>query len=110
MNNNNNKEKIKLLLLCASLLIKHSEINDSSSSSEDEQQQTIVAIHEATKQTKHNKSNHWYNNVVLTLEDIEFKKHFRITRSTFQYLCEELIPILQRRNNNNSSSSIGKWQ
>src|SRR5688572_28016646 len=101
-----NKEKIHLLLLCASLLAKCSEINDSSSSSdEDEQQQTIVAIHKATKRTKHNKSNHWYNNIVLTLEDIEFKKHFRITRSTFQYLCEELIPILQRRNNNSNSSN-----
>src|SRR5688572_18481918 len=99
----NNKEKINLLLLCTtSLLVKRSEINDSSSASssssnEDKQQQTIIAIYEATKRTKHNKSNHWYNNVVLTLEDIEFKKHFRITRSTFQYLCEELIPILQRR-------------
>ena len=64
----NNKEKIHLLLLCASLLVKHSEINDSSSSfssNEDKQQQTIVAIHEATKWIKHNKSNHWYNNVVL---------------------------------------------
>ena len=62
----NNKEKTNLLLLYASLLVKCSEINDSSSSSdEDEQQQTIVAIHEATKQTKHNKSNHWYNNIVL---------------------------------------------
>ena len=45
------------------------------------------------------------NNVVLTLEDIEFKKHFRITRSTFQYLCEELIPILQRSHNDNNNSS-----
>ena len=64
----NNEEKINLLLLYASLLVKCSEINDSSSSSsydEDKQQQTIVAIHEATKQTNHNKSNHWYNNVVL---------------------------------------------
>src|SRR6266511_6061450 len=83
--------------------------NDSSSSSssnEDKQQQTIVTIHEVTKRTKHKKSNHWYNNVVLTLEDIEFKKHFQITRSTFQYLCKELIPILQRSHNDNNNSSI----
>jgi hypothetical protein len=43
--------------------------------------------------------------VVLTLEDIEFKKHFQITRSTFQYLCKELIPILQRSHNDNNNSS-----
>ena len=43
--------------------------------------------------------------MVLTLEDIEFKKHFRITRSTFQYLCKELIPILQRSHNDNNNSS-----
>src|SRR6266511_4904976 len=35
------------------------------------------------------------------MQDFEFKRHFRLTRSTFEWLCCEIIPLL--RGNSNES-------
>ncbi|GES92551.1 putative nuclease HARBI1 [Rhizophagus clarus] len=52
-------------------------------------------------------SNYWFNEVCLNMQDFEFKKHFRLTRSTFEWLCCEIIPLL-RRNSNEPGRSIGE--
>jgi hypothetical protein len=30
------------------------------------------------------------------MQDFEFKRHFRLTRTTFEWLCCEIIPPLRR--------------
>ncbi len=41
-------------------------------------------------------SQYWFNEICLNLPDFEFKRHFRLTRSTFEWLCCEIIPLLRR--------------
>lgn len=41
-------------------------------------------------------SQYWFNEICLNMPDIEFKRHFRLTRSTFEWLCCEIIPFLRR--------------
>ena len=38
----------------------------------------------------------WFNEICLNMPDFEFKRHFRLTRSTFEWLCCEIIPLLRR--------------
>ncbi|GES93030.1 putative nuclease HARBI1 [Rhizophagus clarus] len=43
------------------------------------------------------------------MQDFEFKRHFRLTRSTFEWLCCEIIPLLKR--NSNEPGIIGlAWE
>jgi len=44
-------------------------------------------------------SQYWFNEICLNMPDFEFKRHFRLTRSTFEWLCCEIIPLLRRNNN-----------
>jgi hypothetical protein len=41
-------------------------------------------------------SHYWFNEICLNMQDFEFKRHFRLTRSTFEWLCCEIIPLLKR--------------
>jgi hypothetical protein len=41
-------------------------------------------------------SQYWFNEICLNMPDIEFKRHFRLTRTTFEWLCCEIIPFLRR--------------
>src|SRR5437763_16698325 len=41
-------------------------------------------------------SQYWFNEICLNMPDFEFKRHFRLTRSTFEWLCCEIIPLLRR--------------
>ncbi|CAB5381143.1 unnamed protein product [Rhizophagus irregularis] len=41
-------------------------------------------------------SQYWFNEICLNMQDFEFKRHFRLTRSTFEWLCCEIIPHLRR--------------
>ncbi|CAB4436236.1 unnamed protein product [Rhizophagus irregularis] len=41
----------------------------------------------------------WFNNIYNSWENAEFKRHFRITKTTFEWLCTEIAPILLQRNN-----------
>jgi hypothetical protein len=41
-------------------------------------------------------SQYWFNEICLNMQDFEFKRHFRLTRSTFEWLCCEIIPFLRR--------------
>ena len=43
------------------------------------------------------------------MQDFEFKRHFRLTRTTFEQLCCEIIPLLRR--NCNEPGIIGlAWE
>ena len=42
-------------------------------------------------------SQYWFNEICLNLPDFEFKRHFRLTRSTFEWLCCEIISLLRRK-------------
>jgi len=54
-------------------------------------------------------SQYWFNEICLNMPDFEFKRHFRLTRSTFEWLCCEVIPLLRR--NNNEPGIIGlAWE
>ena len=45
------------------------------------------------------------------MQNFEFKRHFRLTRSTFEWLCCEIIPLLRRDSNNPGSDIIGlAWE
>ena len=55
-------------------------------------------------------SKYWFDQICLNMPDFEFKRHFRLTRSTFEWLCCEIIPLL-RRNSNESDNIIGlAWE
>ena len=41
-------------------------------------------------------SQYWFHKICLKMQDFEFKRHFRLTRSTFEWLCHEIIPLLKR--------------
>ena len=44
-------------------------------------------------------SKYWFDQICLNMPDFEFKRHFRLTRSTFEWLCCEIIPLLRRNSN-----------
>ena len=64
-----------------------------------------MEINESINLRIHNRllSKYWFNQICLNMPDFEFKRHFRLTRSTFEWLCCEIIPLLRR---NSSESSI----
>ena len=47
-------------------------------------------------------SQYWFNEICLNMPDFEFKRHFRLTRSTFKWLYCEIILLLRR----NSSETV----
>jgi hypothetical protein len=53
----------------------------------------------------------WFYEICMNMQDFEFKRHFRMTRSTFEWLCCEIIPLLRRDNNNPGPGIIGlAWE
>jgi hypothetical protein len=52
--------------------------------------------HNNLKKLNRSISQYWFNEICLNMQDFEFKRHFRITRSTFEWLCCEIIPLLKR--------------
>ena len=51
-------------------------------------------------------SKYWFNKVCLNMQDVEFKRYFRLTRSTFEWLCCEII-LLFRREITESGGIVG---
>ena len=49
----------------------------------------------------------WFHEICVNMQDFEFKRHFRITRSTFKWLCYKIIPLLRRDSNNPGPGIIG---
>lgn len=53
----------------------------------------------------------WFNEICVNMQDFEFKRHFRLTRSTFEWLCCEIISLLRRDSNNPGPGIIGlAWE
>ena len=48
----------------------------------------------------------WFNNICNSWEIVEFKRHFRITKTTFEWLCTEIAPLLLQRNNPSGAPRI----
>jgi len=48
----------------------------------------------------------WFNNICNSWENVEFKRHFRITKTTFEWLCIEIAPLLLQRNDTRDTSKI----
>ena len=53
----------------------------------------------------------WFHEICVNMQDFEFKRHFRLTRSTFKWLCCKIISLLRRDSNNPGSDIIGlAWE
>ena len=59
-----------------------------------------IEINECIDLRKLNRSisQYWFNEICLNMPDFEFKRHFRLTRTTFEWLCCKIIPLLRREN------------
>jgi len=57
-----------------------------------------IEINECIDLRKLNRSisQYWFNEICLNMPDFEFKRHFRLTRTTFEWLCCKIIPLLRR--------------
>ena len=44
-------------------------------------------------------SQYWFNEICLNIRDFKFKRHFRLTRIIFEWLCYEIIPFLRKNSN-----------
>ncbi|GES88053.1 protein ANTAGONIST OF LIKE HETEROCHROMATIN PROTEIN 1-like [Rhizophagus clarus] len=121
--NDINEIQTIIILIIIIILIKHIELEElliaSYSIEQEEEDFNILPL--ILLYSQHNKeinelrklnrliSNYWFNEVCLNMQDFEFKRHFRLTRSTFEWLCCEIIPLLRR--NSNEPSIIGlAWE
>jgi hypothetical protein len=60
----------------------------------------------ARRQTRRARSLCWFNNICNSWENAEFRRHFRITKTTFEWLCTEIAPILLQRNNSRGAPRL----
>ncbi|GES79056.1 putative nuclease HARBI1 [Rhizophagus clarus] len=121
--NDINEIQTIIILIIIIILIKHIELEElliaSYSIEQEEEDFNILPL--ILLYSQHNKeinelrklnrliSNYWFNEVCLNMQDFEFKRHFRLTRSTFEWLCCEIIPLLRR--NSNEPGIIGlAWE
>ena len=121
----NNETQIQIIILIIIIiLIKHFEFEQSlfaSYSTEQEEEDSNVLFlnllnlqlnrEEITNLKKLNRliSQYWFNEICLNMPDFEFKRHFRLTRSTFEWLCCEIVPLLRR--NSHEPGIIGlAWE
>ncbi|GBC09302.1 hypothetical protein RclHR1_08750011 [Rhizophagus clarus] len=111
--NDINEIQTIIILIIIIILIKHIELEElliaSYSIEQEEEDFNILPL--ILLYSQHNKeinelrklnrliSNYWFNEVCLNMQDFEFKRHFRLTRSTFEWLCCEIIPLLRRNSN-----------
>ena len=58
------------------------------------------------RQARRARSLCWFNNICSSWENMEFKRHFRITKTTFEWLCTEIAPILLQRNNSRDAPRL----
>ncbi|PKY57478.1 hypothetical protein RhiirA4_478572, partial [Rhizophagus irregularis] len=58
------------------------------------------------RQARRTRSLCWFNNICNNRENAEFKRHFRITKITFEWLCTEIAPILLQRNNSRGAPRL----
>jgi hypothetical protein len=58
------------------------------------------------RQGRRQRSICWFSNICNSWENVEFKRHFRITKTTFEWLCTEIAPILLQRNNSRGAPRV----
>ncbi|CAG8712944.1 12447_t:CDS:2 [Rhizophagus irregularis] len=68
-----------------------------------ERNNSLRAVH---RQARRARSFCWFNNICSSWENMEFKRHFRITKTTFEWLCTEIAPILLQRNNSRGAPRL----
>jgi hypothetical protein len=122
---NNEIQSQIIILIIIVILIKHFEFEEAlitsySTEQEEEEDPNILPLtllnlqlnkEEIIRLKRLNRliSQHWFNEICLKMPDCEFKRHFRLTRSTFEWLCCEIIPFLRR--NSNEPGIIGlAWE
>jgi hypothetical protein len=102
-----------IIIIIIIVLIKHIELEEvliASHSTEQEEASDIlplILLYSQFNKTEINElrrlnrtvSQYWFNEICLNMQDFEFKRHFRLTRSTFEWLCCEVIPLLRRNSN-----------
>ncbi|RGB32259.1 hypothetical protein C1646_763078 [Rhizophagus diaphanus] len=110
-----NETEILIIILIIIILIKYNKLEESLNTyqidQEEEnynilpisllylQQLNRIKINERINLRKLNRtiSQYWFNEICLNMQDFEFKRHFRLTKSTFEWLsCCEIIPLLRR--------------
>jgi hypothetical protein len=113
MNNEINEQIQIIILITIIILIKHIELEEvliaSYSIEQEDDDFNILPL--ILLYSQHNEeinelrrlnrvvSNYWFNEICLNMQDFEFKRHFRLTRTTFEWLCCEIIPLLRRSSN-----------
>ena len=123
----NNEIQSQIIILIVVILIKHFEFEETLIASylteqeeEEEYSNSLLLSLLNIKQLNREKtinlrrlsrsiSQYWFNEICLNMPDFEFKRHFRLTRSTFEWLCCEIIPLL-RRNSNESDIIRLAWE
>src|SRR5581483_6959839 len=50
------------------------------------------SLRTVNRQARRSRSLCWFNNICNSWDNIEFKHHFRITKTTFEWLCTEVDP------------------
>ena len=58
------------------------------------------------RQARRERSACWFNNICNSWKNIEFKRHFKITKTTFEWVCTEIAPILLQRNSSRGAPRI----
>jgi hypothetical protein len=123
----NNEIQSQIIILIVVILIKHFEFEETliasfSTEQEEEEEDSNTLLLSLLNQEQLNReeainlrrlsrsiSQYWFNEICLNMPDFEFKRHFRLTRSTFEWLCCEIIPLLRR--NSNEPGIIGlAWE
>src|SRR3954451_12378581 len=125
----NNEIQSQIIILIVVILIKHFEFEETLIASfsteqeeEEEEEDSNTLLLSLLNQEQLNReeaidlrrlsrsiSQYWFNEICLNMPDFEFKRHFRLTRFTFEWLCCEIIPLLRR--NSNEPGIIGlAWE
>ncbi|CAB4490128.1 unnamed protein product [Rhizophagus irregularis] len=113
MNNEINEQIQIIILIIIIILIKHIEFEEilfaSYSIEQEEDDFNILPLillysqynEEINELRRLNRavSNYWFNEIYLNMQDFKFKRHFRLTRTTFEWLYCEIIPLLRRNCN-----------
>jgi hypothetical protein len=68
-----------------------------------ERNNSLRAVH---RQARRARSLCWFNNICNSWENVEFRRHFRITKTTFEWLCTEIAPILLQRSNSRGAPRL----
>ena len=58
---------------------------------------TLRTVPRPRRQWVRDRSGHWWQHVVPSFTPCEWLENFRMSKSTFEYLCDQLRPFIQRQ-------------